>query len=292
MSRYSSSLLLLALLCLSSCTSVFLQPDHVLYFPPEKFGYHAEEVQIPSGDGTKLTAWHFPCFPCQKPKGTIVQLHGNAENISSHYMSLAWITRYGYDLWIGDYRGYGGSEGSPDIHGSVEDTKAIIRQALASHIEQASPKFIVYAQSLGGAFAMRALEEMDERSQVDFLVLDSTFASYQKMASGKLSDHVLTWLFTPLAYVLVSDRNAPKENLALLTMPKLQIHDKGDAVVEFRNGQSLYDALPEPKEFWELDKGRHVGIFAVDTIENRKGFLTRLDKAFGFTESGLTEPAH
>jgi hypothetical protein len=68
-------------------------------------------------------------------------------------------------------------------------------------------------------------------------------------------------------------------------MPKLQIHDRKDPVVEFRNGQALYQALPEPKDQWNLDQGRHVGIFAIDTIENRKRFLLLLDRALHFSTS-------
>jgi len=262
---------------LIGCTSVFLQPTHLLYFPPEKNGYTHEEVTFPSADGTLLTAWHIPCFPCDKAKASILQFHGNGENLSSHYLSLAWLTRYGYDLWIMDYRGYGASQGEPDLHGAVADSVAAIQMVQAKQKEQHIPKFIIYAQSLGGAIAMKALEQMNERSQVDFLVLDSCFLSYQKIAQGKLSDHVLTWLFSPLAFVLISDSESPKDNLSLLTMPKLLIHDKNDPIVEYRNGQALYEALPEPKEKWDLDQGRHIGVFASDTIANRQRFLDRLD---------------
>ncbi len=261
----------------SGCTSLFLQPDHVVYFPPEKFGYSHEEIIFSSTDGTKLKAWHFPCTPCENPKGTILQFHGNAENLTSHYISLAWLTRYGYDLWIFDYRGYGQSEGQSDVHGSVLDSMAAIKMVLEKHKELHRPKFIVYAQSLGGALAMKALEELKESSEVDFLILDSTFASFQRVARQKLSDHVVTWLFSPLAYLLISDSESPKKDLDLLKMPKLVIHDKKDPVVSFTNGKLLFETLPEPKEIWEFEQGRHVGIFALDTIENRKRFLSRLD---------------
>jgi len=48
----------------------------------------------------------------------------------------------------------------------------------------AYPKLIFYGQSLGGNVMMRLLEEIDS-NEVDLVVLDSTFASYQGIAKVK-----------------------------------------------------------------------------------------------------------
>lgn len=45
-------------------------------------------------------------------KNTLVLFfHGNAENISSHFISAAWIADRGYDLMMFDYRRFGRSDG-------------------------------------------------------------------------------------------------------------------------------------------------------------------------------------
>ena len=61
---------------------------------------------------------HYWRIPAQKrkvvdphPKGWVVQVHGNAQNLTSHVRGLGWVTELGYGLLIFDYRGYGSSTG-------------------------------------------------------------------------------------------------------------------------------------------------------------------------------------
>src|SRR5690348_6616855 len=104
---------LLLLLALPSCGRYFYFPDHAFYYPPDKNGYDPDDIWFKSGDGNDLHGWFF--YATTKPaKGTIVQFHGNSQNISSHYASLVWLTRQGYNLFTFDYRGYGDSPGEPN----------------------------------------------------------------------------------------------------------------------------------------------------------------------------------
>ena len=42
-----------------------------------------------------------------QPKGTVLFLHGNAQNISAHIAAVHWLPKAGYNLLLLDYRGYG-----------------------------------------------------------------------------------------------------------------------------------------------------------------------------------------
>jgi len=258
--------ILLTLSPLLGCSGVFYQPDQRIYFPPEKNNFLHKSLFFDSKDGTRLSAWWFPPQRSGKaltqgPKGTIVQFHGNAQNISSHYASLIWLPHEGYNLFTVDYRGYGMSEGSPNQKGVHEDALAALTQAYKLHKESKAQTFVVYGQSLGGAISLRALADFQEREQVDLVVMDSTFDSYQRVARRKLQSNWITWLFAPLAYLLVSDEYAPEDTLDQMDNRLLVVHAKEDPIVGFENGQDIYDSYPGPKELWTLDTPSHIATF-------------------------------
>ena len=255
------------------CTGLFYHPDQHIYFPPEANGFAAEDITIQTKDGEKLHGWFFPAPAGMKRKGTIVQFHGNAQNISSHYASLVWATKAGYDLFIFDYRGYGKSSGSPSPEGTHIDALSALDWAIERHQKRKNRHFIVFAQSLGGVIAARAITDFSQQKLISLLVLDSTFYSYQDLAQEKLAQFWLTWIFSPLGQVLVSDSYSAESSLPKISSRTLVIHDRNDPVVGFRNGEKIYEMIMAPKEFWALDQRRHVGVFALDTMDNRSRFL-------------------
>ena len=51
----------------------------------------------------------------------VLFLHGNAENISTHIGSVYWLPEQGYEVVLLDYRGYGRSEGVPQLGRMLDD---------------------------------------------------------------------------------------------------------------------------------------------------------------------------
>lgn len=261
----------------SACSSLFYYPDRYLHYPPDKLGLKREEISFQSRDGTKLVAWVFRARKTPR-KGMLVQFHGNAQNVSSHYISLVWLIDHGYDLFIFDYRGYGGSEGEPSQKGTYLDGLAALDQAWALNQSQGVGKFVVVGQSLGGAIAMRALDDFAHKDKVALLVMDSTFVSYKDVARRVLARGWLTWLFSPLGMVLVSDKYGAEDALRRNRIPLLVIHDKKDGAVPYGAGQEIFEMASEPKAFWTLEKGRHIGAFADDEPALRARFVRTLDQ--------------
>src|SRR5262249_32760509 len=115
------------------------------------------------------------------------------------------------------------------------------------------------------------------KSQVDLLVLDSTFVSYRGIARKKLASFWLTWPLTPLAGVLVSNEYSAEESLKANRVPVLVIADRKDQAVPFSCSDDFYPEIQAPKEFWVLDRGWHVGTFADPLAPYRGMFLQRVD---------------
>ncbi len=241
-------------------------------------GYEAKQVHFTSQDGTVLYAWLFQARGEKNPPlGTIIQFHGNAENMSSHYLSLAWLTEQGYQLVAFDYRGYGRSEGDPSQKGTYLDALAALNVAWDFHQQNHAKRFIVFGQSLGGAIATRALQDFPEKDHVDLLVLDSTFTSYKSVARRKLASFWLTWPFSPLGNVLISDEYNAEEALKQNRSRMLIIHDRNDPVMPFSCGEDSYKLATAQKEFWELNQGEHIAAFSDPHSLNRLRLVELLD---------------
>jgi fermentation-respiration switch protein FrsA (DUF1100 family) len=245
-------------------------------------GLSYEDIYFHSADGTKLHGWFFPA-ETRMIKGTFVQFHGNAENISTHFRSLVWVIENGYHLFTFDYRGYGRSEGQVSVKGALEDALAAIMQARALSKSRAGTKLILYGQSLGGALLLYVAGTMDDRHDVAVVIADSAFSSYQALAREKLASHWLSFVFQPLAYVLVSDRYAPQHILAeIAPAPLLVIHGDRDEIIPSHHGQWVYDRAKAPKWFWKLEGVGHIQSMSAQFSQYRKALLDFLDQLASF----------
>jgi hypothetical protein len=267
----------------SSCSHVFYQPTPYFYSDPvTQFGVNVENIYFPSLDGTELHAWYMksPKSPkSQKSKGLVVFFHGNAENLTSHYRALVWMLPLGYDLLIFDYRGYGRSKGDPDQAGVYMDAIAALRYARNLQLKNNIPKFIVYGQSLGGIVAMRAIFDFLDRDKINLVVMDSTFSSYQNIAFDKLTDHWYLYPFSPLAYLLVSDKMESQSYISKLDRPLLVIHGEADGIIPPKFGQKIYDLAPSslPKWIWRVPQAGHIESLSMKNGEYKKKLVDLIE---------------
>lgn len=267
---------------LVGCSSFLYYPKNELIFQYQGLGFPYQDIFFKSQNGMKLHAVHFQNKKREKSKALILFFHGNGENLSSHFATLAWVLDYSYDYLIFDYQGYGISEGSPSPEKTVQDGKAAIE--LASQLAEGRP-LVIYAQSLGGAVALRSLielrEDLQRKYNIQIIIIDSSFLSYQDAARGVLSHHWLTWAFQPLPYVVLSDQWAPRELVASLPpIPFVVIHGKKDQIIEFDLGEKLYAAIPHSKkEFWIIEDGSHTDALWRHGGTFRRRFLQKLEQA-------------
>ena len=110
----------LFLILFMGCTTIIYQPDHYLHAHPHDYGIEYSEFIVPSFDGTRLVAWNLRSKSAD-PENLVLMFHGNAENMTSHFQTLAWLTDQKSDILIFDYRGYGLSAGAPYPRGVFED---------------------------------------------------------------------------------------------------------------------------------------------------------------------------
>ena len=239
-----------------------------MHVPPDQFNIKLDPITLTSIDGTKLSAWRIYSKK-KNPKNLIVFFHGNAQNLTSHYVNAVWMAEHGYDILIFDYRGYGLSEGKPDPLGVSKDGLAFLNYSYNEFKKGGFKNFIVYAQSLGGAIALKSMEDFAHNDEVSLVVLDSTFLSPREVAREKTN--------RIFAYLISNDYTA-KPELKFLTMPVLSIHSTEDFVIAYQLGQDLFNKVPSTKkEFWTLSVRGHGDVFYVEDLKYRTKFLNYVE---------------
>ena len=259
MTRPSILITIVACLLQTGCTNMFFIPMEPLIRTPAEVGLEYRDVEFESSDGTQLHGWFLPAKT--EAMGSILFLHGNAENISTHLGSVYWLPDQGYNVFLFDYRGYGKSGGVPELDGVMRDAEAALATITSLPETQGKP-LIVFGQSIGAAIACYAVAHSRYRDHVNALIMESAFSSYRQIAREKLNDFWLTWPFQyPLSWT-VSDRYKPIDAIPLIApIPLLLVYSNEDIIVPPHHGQALYAAANEPKQLWIVPKGSHIAIF-------------------------------
>lgn len=264
--------LIFSSLFLQSCTYLFFHPTHETFLTPAQLNIPYEDVYLTTPDNIKLHAWYIPAVLPKNatPKGSILFLHGNAENISTHTFNVIWLVKEGYNLMALDYRGYGKSEGTPDFKGMETD----INTAVKYLTERTGGKIFLLGQSLGGALTVSALAKSKDQDKISGIIVDSAFSNSRRIAREKVAGIWLLWPFQyPLSY-LVKENDA-EGSIKNLKMPKLFIAVMDDEVVPATHTQILYNAAPEPKQLLTLPVGFHIQALLNEQV--RKEFLDFLN---------------
>ena len=255
---FSGLTLLLVLSFSTGCVSrLFYHPSPILRETPEVLGIDYEDVYFPSEDGTRLHGWFLPART-QPGWATVVQLHGNAHNVSSHYRYVTWLVAEGVNVLCFDYRGYGLSEGKPERAGILKDSRAAIRYA-ASRPDVDPDRIVLLGQSLGGANAVVAAATLQDVT-VRGVIVDSAFYSYRSIVADKIKlIPVLAWFRAPLSWILIGNRYSPGPVIgSLAPMPLLFFHSIEDPVVPVSHTHRLYEAAGEPKQLYLIDQRGHI----------------------------------
>ena len=267
-------LAIFSVLGITGCTAFFFQPMERHVFSPGDLGLEFEEVYFPSLDGTRLHGWWLPAE--QEATGSVLFLHGNAENISTHIGSIMFLPKQGLNVFLFDYRGYGRSDGTAFLEGLLLDVEAGLNQLVA---RDTTNNLAVFGQSLGAALAILAVAESNERDKVGMVVADSSFTSFREITREKLASHWLTWLFQWPFAMTITDTYRPVDKIASLSPTAvILVHSRSDRIIPFRHGEILYEHAREPKALWVVNNARHNEFFARQ--ENQIELAARIKQKF------------
>ncbi|MFJ3487847.1 alpha/beta hydrolase [Pseudomonas sp. NPDC090202] len=250
---------------LTGCSQLLFYPERGLPLTPDKAQLAWRDVTLTAADGTKLNGWWLPAKPGVPVKGTVLHLHGNGGNMAWHLSGSWWLPEQGYQVLLLDYRGYGRSEGDPNLPAIYQDIDAAFAWLNQSPEVQGKP-LVVLGQSIGGAIGVHYLAtHPQQRAGVKALVLDGVPASYREVARYTLGTSWLTWPFKrPLSWVIPDSDSAINGIGQLKGTPILLFQSLDDSQVPLQNGISLYQTAPPPRVL-QLTRGPHVQTFGDPT---------------------------
>ena len=267
-------------LSMVNCNSYFYYPDNIVYSHPKDHRLQYKEVNFPSRPSSQiLHAWFI--YAQRRPSlGTIIQFHGNAQNLSSHYRSLLWVLRHGYNLFAFDYQGYGRSQGRVERKRTVQDGISAIQWVGSLDKNIRGDTIFIHGQSLGGAIAFGAVSSLRSASKIDGMIIESSFHSYQEIARDRLANTFIFWPLQWLAYFFISGDHSGDEIIDQLpNIPVLVVHGDKDIVVPIDFGMEIYKKLKKPKYFLKVKDGSHMNAFSEEYPQNRKVYLNFLKDA-------------
>lgn len=266
-------LCVLALGLLTSCTSLFYHPTKEIYYDVDATKIERQEITLTTTDSKKLNGWYFPQADA---KALVLFFHGNAQNITSHFVTLFWFTQADYDYALFDYRGYGKSEGKVSNDKMLSDIQTMMSWGIKQSHEKNIP-LVVYGQSIGANLALKYLS-LHPEIKPNLLVLEAPFYKYTEIAKLKAKEVWLLWPLQPLVPLLISDKNSldDKELAALPDYPKIFIHSENDPVVPYSQGQKTFSFTSEPKELWSYKAPHHVNGTHTQDGKYRQLLLERL----------------
>lgn len=272
---------------LAGCTSLLFYPTREHVLTPQVIGLDYRDVEFCAADGVRLHGWFLPAKDVAK--GTILFVHGNAENISTHIASVAWLPSQGYNVFLFDYRGFGSSAGEPDLDGLHRDTMAAIEKTFA--LEGTDPhRIAVFGQSLGGSVAISSLVRSPRRTQVRGLIVEGAFSSYRRIAREKLAEFEPTWLLqVPLSFT-IDNRYHPEDDIAGISpVPVLIVHGAEDRIVAPSHAEDLFDHARAPKALWLVPGASHIQAFHLS--ETRERLLSYLERCVFAETTGPEAPS-
>jgi len=208
-------------LYLSACAYLYYYQRSFLYYPSSEVdASHAQKISLPS-DGETLRIWHVG----PDNGDAIIYFGGNAEAVgelapyfSEHFPHQA--------VYLVNYRGYGGSTGSPSEQAFFADALAVYDFVHATH-----SNISVIGRSLGTGVAVY----LTTQRNVKKLLLTSPYDSIENLAKNQ-------YPIFPVS-ILLKDKFASVDRVAGITTPTMIVIAETDNVVPHRNTDALIEAF-------------------------------------------------
>jgi uncharacterized protein len=205
-------------------------------------------VEVVAPDGNRGKGYEVGQLTARPP---ILFFHGNAEIARWRIpWAITAAERTGTRVYLAEYRGYDGGEGSPTYEGVKRDAEAILTAA-AQRCGVAENGFVLYGHSLGSAIAA----ELATSKGCTALLLEAPFTSAREMvARWPVVGIRLGWsLVSRVHYDTVA-------RVRGLNSPVSVVHGERDVVIPPRMGKAVYAAAAVKGELLIVARAGHSDI--------------------------------
>lgn len=223
----------------------FIQEKFI--FKPEKlaadfeFKYDApfNEVSFNPEPGVTISGIH---FNVKKPHGLIIYFHGNTRSIKGWGKYARDFFRFGYDVLLVDYRGFGKSIGKRSEAAMLRDMQFVYDQLCLQFPED---HILVYGRSMGSGFASKLAADNHPR----YLILDAPYYSFRKVVERFLP-------FLPIRFVLRYHLRTDKW-IQQVKCHTYILHGTKDWLIPLRHSERLQQINPRRITLIRIHGGGH-----------------------------------
>jgi hypothetical protein len=169
-------------------------------------------------------------------------LHGNGGALRYRVERFTRLITDGIGIVAVEYRGYGGSSGSPSERGLIADAEAGYAFAAARYPAQ---QIVLWGESLGSGVAVALAAE----KPVGRVILEAPFTSAAAVGAAH-------YWYVPVR-LLMTDQFRSDERIGKITAPLLILHGVKDQTVPYAMGEHLFDIANKPKHIVRFLDGGH-----------------------------------
>lgn len=238
---------IIILYCLIGIALYYLQ-DYFLFHPELlasdykfQFKSRSSELRIPVNDEDTISLIKF--FPAiDSPKGLVLYYHGNMKNVQ-HYAGYADVfLQRGYEVWMGDYPGYGKTTGERTEEKMYEQSRIIY--SLAASVYNFD-SIIIYGKSLGTGMAAYVASYEKARA----VVLETPYYSIPSMFAH--------YAFIYPVNAMVNYKIPTYRFIEEVKYPIVIFHGTKDNVIPYENAKRLQPVLKKGDKFITIKDGGH-----------------------------------
>lgn len=219
----------------------------------------------------EITLAGWDCRPANgATRGTIVYLHGVADNRGSAIGAIQRLVPLGYNVIAYDSRGHGTSGGDRCTYGFTE------KRDLQHVLDQAGvPDVILIGHSLGAAVALQAAAI---EPRVRAVVAASSFSDLRTIATERAM-FFPAWSLGPAFNRAERDGNfvvdqvSPVKAAAAIKVPVLLVHGAQDRDTLPSHSQRVLDALRAPKKLITVPNAGHNDVLRSEVWEAIESWL-------------------
>ncbi len=215
--------------------SLIFVPNTQMIATPSVHDWGYNEILL-NVDGESTVLWF---IPLEGARGTVLYSHGNDSNISTCLGVVKLFRSLGFSVALYDYGGYGKSTGAPSEVRLYADAMAAW-EYLTEERKLDPGVILLWGPSFGGGPTC----ELATRVKPGGVVLENTFTS---MADAAFKDYPWFpgWLF-------IRHRFENEAKMPEIHAPVMVIHSQGDMLYPYSQGQRLFEAANDPKQFLEV----------------------------------------
>lgn len=187
---------------------------------------------------------------------TIVHFHGNGEVVADYLDDFPdLISRMGCNCFLTEFRGYGGSTGTPQLGCMLDD----VQQTIAA-IKQPRDKLILFGRSVGSLFAIKAAEFFPD---VAGLILESAIADPLERLLLRIHPEELGTTTAGLEEAVKKAINI-QLIMSRFTKPTLILHTRHDGLIDASHAERLAGWCGGPVRLEIFPQGNHNDIMFVN----------------------------